>query len=151
MFWETMFRRFVEHGPPATLVADGKYSKRTVKSCKAHFGDLSAEVQKFFSALRRVKASNPTGVNDDNILSMAVALHMGKTLGMDYNFKDYFQENWNAFKAFKVLQDHPKWNGEYGENCSSAHGRAGSVGGTGNAEASSLGGGATLESGSIDA
>lgn len=108
-FSEAMHRRFIEKGPQPPAVPDGKYGNRPVMSCKAHFSDLSADVQKFAVALRKVHASNPTGVNEDNVLSMAVAIHLGKTTMMEYKYKDYLKDNWISFKAWNVLHCHPKW------------------------------------------
>lgn len=104
-----MLRRFGEKGPPASKVQDGRYGNRPIISLRNHFASMSAEIQKFYVALRRVRASNPTGVNEDDIASMAVAIHMGKTNKMDYEFKEYCKDNWVMYKAWMVLRQHPKW------------------------------------------
>lgn len=75
---------------------------------KSHFADLSADMQKFFSALCNIEASNPTGVNGGNILSMAIALQTGKCTKLDYNYKNYYRDNWIGFKEFTVLQEQLK-------------------------------------------
>lgn len=110
MFFETMHRRFIEKGPPTASVVDGKYGFRTVESCRKHVAELSADVQKFGIALRKIRACNPTGVQDADIISMAVAVHMGKATTMDYETKDYCKENWLSYKAWKVWNTHPKWS-----------------------------------------
>lgn len=109
IFFETLHRRFGEQGPPTASVVDGKYGFRTADSCRKHVAELSADAQKFGIALRKVRVCNPTGVNEDDILSMAVAVHMGKAATMDYAMKDYCTENWITFKAWKVWHTHPKW------------------------------------------
>lgn len=56
-----------------------------MKICKEHFAEFSSDVQKFLTALRKVKSSNPTSIHDENNLSIAVALHVWKISVMDYN------------------------------------------------------------------
>jgi hypothetical protein len=67
------------------------------------------DVNKFNEALRLVQASHPTGVNDDNIMSMAIALHLGETKRMDYQFKSYDHTKWANFAAWKILSIAPKF------------------------------------------
>jgi hypothetical protein len=78
--------------------------------------EVSAEVMKFHEALAIVRASKPTGCNEDNILSMAIAIHLDEqpTTKMDYDFKDLSHTTWVCYGAWKVLRGHPKWQGEYG-------------------------------------
>jgi hypothetical protein len=66
-------------------------------------------VNKFNEALRLVQASHPTGVNDDNILSMAIALHLGETKWMDDQFQSYNHTKWANFAAWKILSVAPKF------------------------------------------
>lgn len=143
-FGETLHRCFIEKGPEAGAVSEGKYGFRSVASCKNHFADFSADAQKFCSALRKVRASNPTGVNEDNIHSMAVAIHIEKTEVMDYSFKDYFTGKWLSFKAWKRAKSHPKWLTHPSEISSESdgrdtssfdHGPPSTAGGTSNEEA----------------
>jgi hypothetical protein len=42
-------------------------------------------------------------VNDDNIISMAITLHLGKTKWMDYNLRDYEHTQWANYSAWKIL------------------------------------------------
>jgi hypothetical protein len=48
-------------------------------------------------------------VNDDNIISMAIALHLGKTKRMDYNLRDYKHTQWPNYSAWKILSSAPKF------------------------------------------
>lgn len=109
VFFNTLHRRFIEKGPPPSKVLNGKYGFRSAESCRKHVADLSADVQKFNTALRKLRACGPTGVNEDQVLSMAVAIHMEVTNSMDYEHKDYVKENWLSFNAWKVWSRHPKW------------------------------------------
>jgi hypothetical protein len=67
------------------------------------------DVYKFNEALHLVQASHPTSVNDDNILSMAIAFHLGETKQMDYQFKNYDHTKWAKFAAWKILSVSPKF------------------------------------------
>lgn len=53
-FMEAIRRRFVEKG--TSNPSDGRYGNRSAASCKAHFDNISAEAQKFYVSLRRVRA-----------------------------------------------------------------------------------------------
>jgi hypothetical protein len=66
-------------------------------------------VNKFNEALCLIQASRPTGVNEDNILSMAIALHLGETKRMDYNFKSFDHSKWPNYTAWKILRTAPKF------------------------------------------
>lgn len=54
-------------------------------------------------------SSNTTGMNEDNIQSMSVAIQLGKPTKMDYIFKDFNRMEWLGFKAWLLLRKHPKW------------------------------------------
>lgn len=110
VFFDTMYRRFVEKAPCFGNVVEGKYGFRSSESCLKHVAELSADAQKFEVALRKVLACNPTGVNEDDILSMAVAVHMGKARTMDYEIKSYCNNNWLGYKACCVWSLYPKWS-----------------------------------------
>ena len=69
------------------------------------FGDI----QKFHKAIRIVDVCNPTGVSAEQQLSMAVAIHLGKTNKMDYEFKDFDKKKWKLYDAYLVLRKLPKF------------------------------------------
>lgn len=96
--------------PREASLQEGRYGARTAVSTNQHFSDISADVQKFRSALAKVRASHPTGVQECEVYAMAVAIHFGKTNKMEYVYKDYDSEkHWCNFKAWLVLREHPKW------------------------------------------
>lgn len=106
-FIDTMFEKFKSFAPRS---AQGKvYGARNPKSIKSKWDDVSADVQKFRESLQLVQASHPTGVTEDQILSMAIAKHLGKRNKMSYDAKDYPHENWKNHLAFKTLRGHPKF------------------------------------------
>jgi hypothetical protein len=60
--------------------------------------------------LTLVNNSNPTGVNADNKLSMAIAIHTIKEVNhLDYNYRDYDHYKWVNYLAWKVLRYSPKY------------------------------------------
>lgn len=110
VFTDTMRRRFMERGPSPDTVPAGRYGFRSTVSIRQHFNDLSADCQKFYVALRAVRAANPTGVGEPEICSMAVAIHMGKSKVMDYDYKKFDPCTWISWKAWLVLRNYPKWS-----------------------------------------
>lgn len=108
-FWSTLHSRFCDFCPPPSASSEGRFEMRSLLSCKSHFSELSRDCQKFQKALRLVNISNPTGCTEENILSMAVAVHLQKTTRMDYEFKTFCKETWSYFRAWQVLHTSPKW------------------------------------------
>lgn len=108
LFIDTVCGRFIDMAP---MKVSGRYVERTEASIMQHFQYLSADVNNFRSALRTIIASSPTGVNDNKIQNMAVALHLGKAFKMQYTFKDFNRFEWHSFKACLVMRKHPKWAG----------------------------------------
>lgn len=99
-------------GPLSGNVEAERYGHRTASSCKSHFDVLSAGVQKFAEALCHIRACNPTGVTEGNIVSMAVAIHLEDAGSMEYNKKDIDKWKWTLFRACKVLRTRTKWSQE---------------------------------------
>jgi hypothetical protein len=88
----------------------GHYGDRASKAVYVFLRDnIFPDVNKFNEALRLVQSSHPTGVNDDNIISMAIALHLGKTKRMDYNMRDCEHTQWPNYGAWKILSSAPKF------------------------------------------
>lgn len=104
----TLHREFLSRSPKDK---DGNriYETRSEKSCKVKVGEVFADVQKFRRCLRTVNISEPTGVTLDQILSMAIAIHVGKLSKMSYDFKDLSHDTWMNHLAYKVLRIHPKF------------------------------------------
>lgn len=109
-FRETMFAKFKTFAPPDS--SDKTYGGRTSKSVRAKFDELAADIQKFREALRRVGVSNPSGVTRDEILSMAIAIHLGHRDTMSYDARSYPHSEWKNHLAYKVLMNHPKFSDE---------------------------------------
>lgn len=73
-----------------------------VDSCRKYFVDLSADTKKFAMELFHVNASNSKEVNEDRIVSMDVAIHMGRTSVMDYTLKENRKEICLTKKAWEI-------------------------------------------------
>jgi hypothetical protein len=59
----------------------------------------------FYKALMLVNNSNPTGVNADNKLSMAIAIHTVKEVNrLNYNYRDYDHCKLVNYLAWKTIQ-----------------------------------------------
>ena len=71
--------------------------------------NVFGEIQKFHKAIRLVDVCNPSGVSLDQQLSMAVAIHLGKTNKMDYDYKDFDKKKWKLYEAYLVLRKLPKF------------------------------------------
>lgn len=56
-----------------------------------------------------MSAAHPTGVVEDEIVSMSVAVHLSTTNIMDYNYKAFEKKNWVYYKAWEVLKGHYYW------------------------------------------
>jgi muconolactone delta-isomerase len=88
----------------------GRFYERPSKAVYVFLRDnIFPDINKFHEALRLVQASHPTGVNEDNILSMAIAVHLGKTKRMDYQFKFHEHTKWPNYFAWKILRVSPKF------------------------------------------
>lgn len=95
---------------PACQNDAGRYHLRGTNAVWNYFRDhLKHDVNKFNIALRLVQASKPTGVDKNQVVNMAVAIHTGRTKKMEYKYKDFSAHNWMHYEAWKVLVKHPKF------------------------------------------
>jgi hypothetical protein len=86
-------------------VRPGTYGNRTPTAVYSTLKDIFTDIgNDFYKALTLVNNSNPTGVNADNKLSMAIAIHMIKEAKrLDYIYQDYDHFKWVNYLAWKVL------------------------------------------------
>jgi len=61
----------------------GKYACRSLTSVRQTFGDIAADCMKYKVSIRRVRSSHQSGVTEDEIIEMAVAIHVGSCDKMD--------------------------------------------------------------------
>ena len=106
-FNQGMYSSFCSFAPDGACAK--QYSGRGARPSRAKWDSISADCQKFRSALRFIRMCEPSGVTEDNIFSMAVAKHLGKRSTMSYDARDYPYERCNNHLAFKVLRRVPKF------------------------------------------
>lgn len=70
---------------------------------------IAPDVQKFNNALKKVHSCHPTGVDDQQIVNMAVAIHLGKTDRMMYAMKSFNPMEWLNYLAWQVVRNIPKF------------------------------------------
>jgi hypothetical protein len=88
----------------------GRFGDRPPKAIYVFLRDqVFPDINKFNESLRLIQASHPTGCNEDNILSMAIALHVGEAKRMDYNFRSFEHTKWANYSAWKILSIAPKF------------------------------------------
>lgn len=109
-FRATMFQKFKDMAPDDAH--EKTYGGRTPKSVRAKVDEVAADVQKFRNSMKRVKSCNPTGVNISEILSMSIAVHLGKRDTMSYEARNFPHTQWRNHLAYGVLKSHPKFSDE---------------------------------------
>jgi hypothetical protein len=91
-------------------VRPGTYGHRSPTAVYSCLKDIFTNIGNFFKALTLINNSNPTGVNADNMLSMAIAIHTIKEVNhLDCNYQDYNHYKWANYIAWKVLRLSPKY------------------------------------------
>lgn len=108
-FCKTVHRRFLEKAPESNIGTEGRYGLESADSVRKHVKNLSADVHKFAKTLRSVRACEPVGATENQVMRMAVAVHEGKGETMFYEYKNYGPSNWIGFKAWLIWRNHSKW------------------------------------------
>jgi hypothetical protein len=109
-FQNKIFSIFKVLAPTNTPVRPGTYEHRTPSAVYSCLKDIFTDIGNFNKALTVINNSNPTGVNADNKISMAVALHTIKEVKrLDYNYRDYDYFKWVNYPAWQVLRHSPKY------------------------------------------
>lgn len=107
LFYSTMFERFCSLAPEG---ANSKqYHGRQPRPVRAKWDAMAADCQKFRSAIRFIRACKPTGVSENEIVSMAIAKHLGKRATMSYDARSFPHYKWVYNQAFAVLRRIPKF------------------------------------------
>lgn len=103
-FFTTVYNRFKSYGS-----GPGKYGARSLESCRQKFASISADCQKFKLAFRKVNNCHPTGAVEDEIVSMAAAIHVGVSDKMQYENRGLSHDRWQNARAWRFLRAYPKW------------------------------------------
>lgn len=89
-------------------MSEKSYAKRTQKAVRAKFDKVTADVQKFRAAICLICTSNPTGVTQDEVMSMAIPKHLGKRDGISHDAHSFANCNSKNHLAHKLLCVYPK-------------------------------------------
>ena len=83
---------------------DGTYWHRDEANITRISRNIRKDVALFNKALNFVKASQPTGVDAQQIVNLAVARHLKKMDEVDYQFKNFDANKWAYYKAWTKLR-----------------------------------------------
>lgn len=86
----------------------GRYGLRSADRVHKHVNNLSADVQKFGKTLRSVRACEPTGVTEDQVMAMAVAVYERMCETMLSEYKNFDPNHWITFKTWINWRNHLK-------------------------------------------
>ena len=88
-------------------------STETIRSANAiksfMKNNVFCNLNKFNISLNKVLATKPSGVPEEQIISMAVALHLNKATGRDYNQKYFETRRCVNYEAWLVMKDSRKF------------------------------------------
>jgi hypothetical protein len=111
-FINDFFKVVEANAPPNTT--PGTYHYRQPRQLYHHWRDVvSRDINLFNKSIRIVNSSQPTGVDDQQKINIAVAIHMKKTAKMDYAYKDFEPKQWRHYAAWLNVKDTPKFKYNY--------------------------------------
>ena len=93
---------------PSTEPFDTDRTAGAIKSFMSN--TLFRDIHLFSKSLQMVVCSKPSGVSQDQIINMAVAIHQGVVTCRDYKMRDYNSTNWLNYKAWLVLKNCRKFS-----------------------------------------
>jgi sRNA-binding regulator protein Hfq len=103
-FWSRVRANFKARGP---TVQDGTYGDRAVTAIMNHWKDnISRECKRFNKSLLKVHSCNLSGVNQQDKINIAVAIHMGKSDCPAARLRKYQPMNWKFYQCWLALKDH---------------------------------------------
>ena len=95
--------------PPGALAP--YYHHRGTDALWIYWRDkIQPELNKFNIALRMVNASNPTGMDQQQKVNMAITIHLGKTECMNYKYKDFNCHEWLYYLAWDIIKNTAKFS-----------------------------------------
>jgi hypothetical protein len=107
-FWKKVHNN-VKQMKPAGF-EEGTYASRGHEAIKVFLKKgIFPDVNKFNVSLRSIRSSKPTGCTENEIISMAVAVHMKMTKSRDYDFKKLDPLKWPNYSSWRALKDNPKF------------------------------------------
>lgn len=106
-FGGTTFAKYKTPGP--TTGAHKSYCARYAKLVKAKFDKIAAVVKKFRKSLRFICAAQPSGVTENEVLSMEIGKHLRNRDGKSYDARSYPHAEQKFHLTYKVLRFNPKF------------------------------------------
>ena len=107
-FWEEILEKFRAKAPDDAL--SGSYGDRGAKALRSRWQDfVSKEVNSFNKALRKIYSSNPTGVTQNEMINMAVAIQVGDVNCLQCRERDRDPKTWEHHNCWLVLKGHRKF------------------------------------------
>ena len=100
-FWEKVMENIEllePHPSPDT------YSLRGLAAIQRQVSKIKREIQAFSKSLIFIKVCQPTGVDQQQILNLAIAHYKKAMSKLNYSFKNYDAHKWKFFAAYKVLR-----------------------------------------------
>jgi len=111
MFWDLVLDEIRNRMPMDSDKITGRYSMRALSAIKSHWNDkVKNNSSKFNTSLMLIYRSNPTGSTRQQMVNMAVAMHLGKTSKMEYQYRDIDPNEWINYKAWCHLRHHHKFS-----------------------------------------
>lgn len=105
-FWDDVLAKMKLVRPTIPAEQNGRFWQRGREAIHAYWRDhLSKDVMSFNKALRKVFEAEPTGVTLQEMICMAVAIHLKKTKHMDYHFKNFDVTKWRFYSAWHQLKN----------------------------------------------
>jgi len=109
-FWDDVVAKMRLLRPALSAQENGHYWERGREAIHAYWRDhVKKDVQDFNKALRKVFEAHPTGTTLQEMICMAVAIHLKKVNRMDYHFKNFDVHKWRFYSAWLCLRNTNKF------------------------------------------
>ena len=92
-----------------TPIQDGTYHERGIDSTHRCISEMKKDIAKFMKSLRMVESVELSGISPDQVINIAVAIHLHKTNKPECKFKDFNALTWQHYPAFLVLRNLPQF------------------------------------------
>lgn len=111
LFYLTMFQRYCSLMPEGGANSK-QYKGHQLRPVRETWEAMTGDCQNFRSAIRFIYTCKPTGVTEDEIMSMVIAKHLGKRASMSYDARNFSKDKWVYHQAFPILRRVPKFQGD---------------------------------------
>ena len=98
-------------------IQSGTYHERGIDPTIHCISEMKKDVAKFMKAMRMVESVELSGVDPQQKINIAVAIHLQKTNRPEHKFKDFNALLWPYYLAFLVLRNLPQFSVPTMEMC----------------------------------